>query len=213
MPDYTRTTSARHQAPNIGVPRHLNLRGLRFMAAGGGGDGDPGQGAPIALETPPQGDPADAPLGPNGEKALHAEREARKSLEQTVAQLQQAQKDQMAAIAAAFGVTPDAKDKDGSQLIETLQRQVTEMQRESLVLRVAGAHQITEPDDIELLKSATDEATMTKLAGRLAAKAVETPGTPKPDLTQGPKGDTPKPDVGPGMPRLQAAYASTTPTK
>jgi len=169
--------------------------------------------APIVEATTPQDHPADKPLGPNGEKALQAEREARKGLEQTVAQLQQAQKDQMAAIAAAFGVTPDAKDRDGSQLIETLQQQVTEMQRESLVLRVAATHQITEPGDIELLKSATDEATMTRLAGRLAAKAVETPGTPKPDLTQGPKGDAPRPDVGPGMPRLQAAYSSPTPTK
>jgi len=207
MPDYNRMTPARHQAPNIGVPRHLNLRGLRFMAAGEGGDPTP---TPPAAPPAPQGDPEDKPLGPGGEKALHAEREARKALEQTVAQMQQAQQEQMAAIAAAFGVKPDAKDTDGSQLLSTLQQQVADMQREALVFRIANAHQITEGDDIELLKSANDEDTMTKLAARLAAKAAETPGTPKPDLSQGGTGDTPKPDLGPGMPRLQAAYASTS---
>ncbi|MDF2849133.1 MAG: scaffold protein [Oerskovia sp.] len=34
-----RTTTARYCPPNIGVPSVLNLRGLRFMAAGEGGDG------------------------------------------------------------------------------------------------------------------------------------------------------------------------------
>lgn len=38
------TTPARYQAPNLGVPNVLNLRGLRFMAAGEGGDGDTGGG-------------------------------------------------------------------------------------------------------------------------------------------------------------------------
>lgn len=36
------STFPRYQAPNIGVPRVLNLRGLRFMTAGEGGDGDGG---------------------------------------------------------------------------------------------------------------------------------------------------------------------------
>ncbi|MEN1976987.1 hypothetical protein [Cellulomonas olei] len=35
----TTTTTARYCPPNIGVPPVLNLRGLRFMAAGEGGDG------------------------------------------------------------------------------------------------------------------------------------------------------------------------------
>lgn len=34
----------RYQAPNIGVPNILNLRGLRFVAAGEGGDGGAGDG-------------------------------------------------------------------------------------------------------------------------------------------------------------------------
>jgi hypothetical protein len=158
----------------------------------------------------PQGEPADKPLGPNGERALAAEREARKNLEQTVAQLQQAQKDQMAAIASALGVKTDAK-ADGTELLGTLQKQVAEMQHEALVYRVAAAHGLTESEDVNFLKASRDEATMTALAKRLAAKAAadDKPGTPKPDLTQGGKGDDPKPEVKPGIGRLRAAYANT----
>ncbi len=43
MTNTTTTLPApRYQAPNIGVPRVLNLRGLRFMTAGEGGDGGAG---------------------------------------------------------------------------------------------------------------------------------------------------------------------------
>lgn len=49
MTNTTTTTTPRFQAPNIGVPRHLNLRGLRFMTAGEGGDqGDGGAAAAAA---------------------------------------------------------------------------------------------------------------------------------------------------------------------
>ncbi|MFD6093982.1 hypothetical protein ACFWGN_17850 [Oerskovia sp. NPDC060338] len=47
------STFPRYQAPNIGVPKHLNLRGLRFMTAGeGGGEGGSGEGDG-AKYTPP----------------------------------------------------------------------------------------------------------------------------------------------------------------
>lgn len=177
----------------------LRRKNLRFIEA----PAEPaGAGAPATAEPAP----ADKPLGPNGEKALQAEREARKTLEQTVAQMQQAQKDQMAAIASAFGVKSDPKDADGSQLLTALQQQVADMQREALVFRVAAAHQLTESDDIEFLKSAKDEDAMGRLAGRLAAQAASTPGTPKPDLTQGGKGDAPKPEPQPGVARMAAAF-------
>lgn len=49
MTNTTTTTFPRFQAPNIGVPKHLNLRGLRFMTAGEGGDqGDGGAAAAAA---------------------------------------------------------------------------------------------------------------------------------------------------------------------
>ena len=65
-----------------------------------------------------------------------------------------------------------------------LQRHLNAMQHETAVYRLAAQHEITDQDDLELLKSATDEAAMTKLAERLAAKAAA-PGAPKPDATQG----------------------------
>lgn len=183
-------------------------RNVRFINTPGepAGGGTP-PAAPADPATPTEGD--DKPLGPNGEKALKAEREARGKLEQTVAQMQQSQKDQMAAIASAFGVKPDAQD-DGTQLLTALQQQVAEMQREALVLRIAAQHKLAGDDDIEFLKSAKDEEAMGKLAARLAANNADptTPSSPKPDLTQGGKaGDAPKADVKPGIARLRQAYS------
>jgi len=135
----------------------------------------------------------DKPLGPSGEKALHAERDARKELEKTVTAMQQAQKDQTAALAAALGIKPDAKD-EGAQTLATLQAQVEQMRLDSTVFRLAATHKISDADDIELLKSAKDEDAMSKLAVRLAAKADDEgddkggkkPATgPKPDRSQG----------------------------
>jgi hypothetical protein len=77
-------------------------------------------------------------------------------------------------------------------MVSTLQEQVSEMQRERLVNKVARKHQITDDDDIEILTSAKDEQAMERLAARLAAKAADSsPGTPKPDLTQGGSGAPP----------------------
>lgn len=60
MTNTTTTLPApRYQAPNIGVPRVLNLRGLRFMTAGEGGDGGAG-GASGAGDGGQGGDGGDA---------------------------------------------------------------------------------------------------------------------------------------------------------
>lgn len=135
----------------------------------------------------------DKPLGPNGEKALQAERDARKELEKTVTAMQQAQKDQTTALAAALGIKTEAQD-DGAQTLTALQAQVEQMRLDATVFRLAATHQISDPDDIELLKSAKDEEAMGKLAVRLAAKADDAdagtggkkPATgPKPDRSQG----------------------------
>lgn len=203
MPTTHRPTT-RYQALTPGMPARFER--FRFMSADAGSDGTSGTGT--TPEASP-GDPGDRPLGPNGEKALQAERDARKALEQTVAQMQQAQKDQAKAFAEALGIKPDSKD-DGTKLLTTLQSEVAEMRRETTVLRLAAANGITDTKDIELLKSAKDEDAMSALAGRLAAKADEGPGTPKPDLTQGGQGTQVKPEVAPGLPRLQAAYASSS---
>ncbi|NMF27946.1 hypothetical protein [Cellulosimicrobium aquatile] len=60
MTNTTTTLPApRYQAPNIGVPRVLNLRGLRFMTAGEGSDGGAGA-AGGAGDGGPGGDGSDA---------------------------------------------------------------------------------------------------------------------------------------------------------
>lgn len=147
--------------------------------------------APAATEQPkpaaPKADPVpkagDQPLGEPGIKALEAEREARKGLEQQLAQMREG-------LASVFGVKPDGK-ATAEELVSTLSKQVGDLQHSALVDRLARQNGITDDDDIDLLRSAKDEDAMTRLATRLAAKAEpdETkPGTPKPDLTQGGKG-------------------------
>lgn len=166
--------------------------------AGGGGAAtktDDPKPKPPAAQTPA----SDEELGEGGKKALEREREARKLLERQL----QGMQGQMAAIAQAFGVKPDDSD-DGGQLVETLQQQVTAMQHQSLVDRVARAHGITEADDLEFLASAKDEEQMGRFAARL--NAASAPGTPKPDASQGAKGGDNKPDPGPGIARLSAAF-------
>lgn len=166
--------------------------------AGGGGAAtktDDPKPKPPAAQTPA----SDEELGEGGKKALEREREARKLLERQL----QGMQGQMAAIAQAFGVKPDGSD-DGGQLVETLQQQVAAMQHQSMVDRVARAHGITDAGDLEFLASAKDEEQMARFAARLNAAAA--PATPKPDASQGPKGGDNKPDPGPGVARLAAAF-------
>lgn len=141
--------------------------------------------------------PDDEPLGDGGKKALQAERDARKALENEMADLKKS-------IAEAFGVKPSA-DKD-SDVLATVQTELADMRHEAAVLRFANQHQITDADDLALLGGVKDADAMGKLAARLAAKKDDGPGTPKPDLSQGPKGDQPKPDSLPGVPRMAAAF-------
>lgn len=135
---------------------------------------------------------------------LAKERKARQALEAQVAELAPL-KDQMEAFAAAFGVKPDPKAKDGD-VLASVQEQLAALQHSNAVLALANQHQIVDADDLALLGDVKDAEAMGKLAARLAAKKDDGPGTPKPDLTQGPKGDPSKPDTLPGVPRLAQAF-------
>jgi hypothetical protein len=133
------------------------------------------------------GSEKDTPLGDGGLKALQTERDARKTLEKQIQDIQQAQQSQMAALAKAFGLTEkESKDTD---IVATLQAQVAQMQHSAAVYRVAAENSITDKDDLELLKSAKDEETMVRLAARFAVSAKEEgeqkPGKPKPDRSAG----------------------------
>lgn len=127
------------------------------------------------------------PLGEGGKAAIEAEREARKAAEAQFKALKGEFDRFKDSLSKAFGVEP-AKG-DNADTLKTVQDQLTAMQHESAVLRLANEHKITDKDDLEILGSAKDTEAMQKLAARLAAKADEdakknSPG-PRADLTQG----------------------------
>ena len=153
----------------------------------------PTSSTPAAQTTPPKVDPpaatttttakgGDEPLGEGGKKALEAERDARKKAEADLATLRKDFDGFKTELSKAFGIQPATGD--GADEVSELTKRLNTMQHETAVYRLAAKHEITDEGDLELLKSATDEAAMTKLAERLAAKAVA-PGIPKPDTTQG----------------------------
>ena len=136
---------------------------------------------------------ADEALGENGKKALERERDARKNLESQMTQMREA-------FAQALGVKPDKADP--AELLTQMQAQMTQMQHQATVDRVARENGLTDPGDLKFLALAQDEAQMQEVAGRL--KAAAGPRTPKPDTSQGPQGDTNKPEPKPGIDRLVA---------
>lgn len=131
---------------------------------------------------------------------LAKERDARQALEADLNGFK-------TALTTAFGIKTDSADDD-TALLSKLQEQVTQMQQESAVLRLANEHGITDKDDLALLGSVTDADARGRLAERLAAKGDESPasGTPKPDLTQGGKGEPAPRESLPGVPRLAQAF-------
>lgn len=133
-------------------------------------------------------DSNDASLGEGGKKALEAERTARKKAEGDLSALRGEFDTLKASLAGALGVKPDGTTAEDA--VAQLQQRLDAMQRDSEAYRLAAQHRITEQDDIDLLRSATDAEVMGKIAARLAAKggADGTPGTPKPDATQGGSG-------------------------
>ena len=122
-------------------------------------------------------------LGEGGKKALEAERQARKQAESDLAALRKDFEGFQSKLSEVFGVKSATGD-DPNATLQQMQEQLNQMQRDGLVYRLAAEHQITDEEDLELLRSAKDEAAMAKLAPRLAAKAIQT-GIPKPDATQG----------------------------
>lgn len=129
------------------------------------------------------GNEQDPPLGPNGEKALRAERDARKALERQLEQL-------TGGLKQALGITgQDAKSND--DVIATLQQKMDALELSNRVLQTANKHRITDEGDLALLRSVTDETAMQALAARLAptdddAKIQDgRKRTPPPDPDQG----------------------------
>lgn len=127
-----------------------------------------------------QGDPDDAPLGEAGKKALQAERERAKAAEQSAAALQK----QLDEINAANMSDLERAQKAAADA----QTEAEKARAEALRFRVAAKHGITD-EDADLFLTGTDAETLERQAERLVAR---TPTSPKPDHSQGAKGDAPK---------------------
>ena len=152
-------------------------------------------------QTPPA-DQAAEPPGAADIKALQQEREARGELEKQLKAMQ----DQFAGLAEAFGVKAE-KGAKPDETIARLASTVGGIQGELAVERLARRHKITDEDDIATLLAVSDEGARAKLAARLAPADPgpdnePRPRTPKPDASQGSKGDPAKPDAKPGLSRL-----------
>jgi hypothetical protein len=123
----------------------------------------------------------DKPLGENGEKALKAEREARATAEKNAAALQK----QLDDIAAA-----NLSDLEKAQKAAADARaDADKATHEALRLRVAAKHGISD-EDADLFLTGSDAETIEKQATALAARtSTDTTPGPRPDLSQGGKGE------------------------
>jgi len=134
--------------------------------------GAPAEGAQNPEAT--QGDPADKPLGPNGEKALKSEREARAAAEKQAAELK-AQLDQIEAANLS-------ELERAQRAAQEAQSQLAEITRQNLRNSVALAKGVP-ADLVEFLTGESEQEISAKaevLMARLSA-----PTSPKPDPSQG----------------------------
>ena len=156
--------------------------------------------APIEPTTPPAGDPptptttppadppeGDKPLGPGGEKALAAEREARKALERQIAALAPLQK-----LAEALGSgTPEAAGKSEVELLNErfAEHEKTVAEERAARWRAEVAHEkgLT-PQQAARLQGGTREELTADADALVALFPAAKPGTPAPDPSQGSRG-------------------------
>lgn len=124
-----------------------------------------------------QGDPADKPLGPGGEKALVAEREARKALEKTAAELTAKLKQ----IEDANLGDLERAQKEASEAKDALARLAKENVRNKVALDKS-----VPADLLDFLTGDTEDEIAAK-ADILMAR-LNAPTTPRPDPSQGPSG-------------------------
>lgn len=165
----------------------------------------PGDPAPAPTNPPtpvpgppptPATDPADQPLGPAGQKALAAERDARKELEKQLAALSPLQK-----LAEAMGAgTPAAGGKTEVELLNErfaeLERTANDERGARWRLEVAAAKGLTPQQAARLQGSTLEE--LNADADALVAlfpTAPAGPRNPAPDPSQGARGGQPSPDL------------------
>lgn len=130
-------------------------------------------------KTQTQGDPAEVPLGEGGEKALKAEREARKAAERERDEF----KRKVDEAARANETAVEKAQREASEAREAAAKAPIDAFREAAV-SLGGIS----ADDAELYLTASDLDTLKKQAAGLMARTSNTPGVPKPDLSQGGQG-------------------------
>ena len=163
---------------------------------------EPGQ----TVEQPATGTPTEeATLGDAGKRAIAAERDARKAAEDSAKAVQAELAELKGQLTQIFGGKTD-DTTDGNNLVQQLQQQVEQMRHEQTVLALANTHKITDEADLALLRAATAPEAMESLAARLAPSDQDQTRSPKPDLTQGPKGEPVRAESLPGVPRLAQAF-------
>lgn len=159
---------------------------------------DPNAPTPESGATPPTGTPAEPAkteppkteptegLGEAGKKALAEERAARKALEQQIKALEP-----LKALADALGVKPEPGKTD----VETLTKTVAEMQSElaaerlgRLRLEIAAEKGLTPAQAARLTGSTREDLAKDADALKELFPTSTTPGTPRPDPTQGARG-------------------------
>ena len=128
-----------------------------------------------------QGDPADKPLGENGEKALRAERDRAKELERQL----NAASSRLAEIERANETALEKAQREATEAREAANQATVE----ALRFRIAAETGIT--DNVDLILTAADEETMRRQATLWGSRQSETPAGPRPDLTQGGSGTPP----------------------
>jgi hypothetical protein len=156
---------------------------------GGDGTADPTDPKPAA--DPPAGDPPkpdgppaeDKPLGASGEAALKAEREARKAAEKELARYRKAEADKAEA------------DKSEAEKRAAAEQRAADAELRALRLEVAHEKGLTPSQAKRLVGATRDElaADADEILVDFAAKVPAKPAVPKPDPSQGARGEPAQP--------------------
>lgn len=151
---------------------------------------------PTPTPAPAPADPADKPLGPAGERALAAEREERKKLQQQLAEL--APLKDFAAALAGGKKTPDGKSE-----VDLLNEKFASYEKDLQVEREArwraeiAADKGLSAQQAARLHGATRDELVADADELLTLfpGAATTPRNPAPDPSQGTRGGQPGPDL------------------
>ena len=150
---------------------------------------------------------------PKGAESAEPDWKAHSKTWETRAQENKTELDALKAQFAALGeALTGKKSGQGADLTAAVANLTTRLE----VSELARTHGITDADDIATLQAIPDAEARTRLAARLAPKTddakdvtgQQTYPRPKPDASQGPKGNPAAPEPEPGLGRLRAAYAA-----